>query len=133
MGLKIRDTSKDVSEALKAALILRRDGKMDRATEDMLGMVIYNIARWAVADSSSASLDDEDLISELQLHILKKLDKANLDRHGKAVLVYLKRAADHKIIDMHRASHRQKRSGELVELEPFTVACDIYGRIINEQ
>lgn len=133
MGLKLRDTTQDVSEAFKAALILRRDGQMDPATENMLGTVIYNIARWAVADSARASLDDEDLISEVQLHLLRKLDRANLDRHGKAILVYMKQAADRKIIDIYRAAHRQKRCGELVELEPFTVTCDIFGRIIEKQ
>lgn len=133
MGLKLRDTTQDVSEAFKAALILRRDGKMDPLTENMLGTVIYNIARWAVADSARVSLDDEDLISDIQLHLLTKIDKADLNRHGKAILVYLKHAADRKIIDIYRAAHRQKRTGELVELEPFTVACDIFGRIIEKQ
>ena len=131
MGMKVRNTSEDSSEAFKAALVLRQAGTIDRATDDALGVIVYNIARWAVADDNPVNLSDEDFISEVQLHLLTKLDRADLGRSGKALMVYFKTAADNKIISMHRYNGRQKRTGIMVELEPRTVATDIYGRIIE--
>lgn len=132
MGMRIRNTSEDASEAFKAALAMRRAGTIDGPTDDMLGTVVYNIARWAVADDNPVNLGDEDWISEVQLHLLLKLDRADLDRSAKALIVYFKRAADNKITSMKRYRGRQKRTGLLVELEPRTVATDIYGRIIEK-
>ena len=131
MGMKVRDTSQDSSEAFKAALVMRQAGTIDRPTDDALGTIVYNIARWAVADDNPGNLSDEDFISEVQLHLLTKLDRADLSRSGKALMVYFKTAADNKIVSMHRYNGRQKRTGLLVELEPRTVATDIFGRIIE--
>ena len=131
MGMKVRNTSEDSSNAFKEALVMRSTGTITRPMDDMLGVIIYNIARWAVADDNPANLSDEDFISEVQLHLLMKLDKADLTRSGKALMVYFKTAADNKIVSMYRYNGRQKRTGTLVELEPRTVATDIYGRIIE--
>lgn len=110
---------------------MRSAGTITRPMDDMLGVIIYNIARWAVAEDNPANLSDEDFISEVQLHLLMKLDKADLTRSGKALMVYFKTAADNKIVSMYRYNGRQKRTGVLIELEPRTVATDIYGRIIE--
>lgn len=131
MGMKVRNTSEDSSNAFKEALVMRSAGTITRPMDDMLGTIIYNIARWAVAESNPANLGDEDFISDVQLHLLMKLDKADLNRSGKALMVYFKTAADRKIVSMYRYNGRQKRTGTLVELEPRTVATDIYGRIIE--
>lgn len=131
MGMKVRNTSEDSSAAFKEALVMRANGTITRPMDDMLGIIIYNIARWAVAESNPANLGDEDFISDVQLHLLTKLEKADLNRSGKALMVYFKTAADRKIVSMYRYNGRQKRTGTLVELEPRTVATDIYGRIIE--
>ena len=130
MGMiRVRDTSEDVSGALKEALQLRAAGKLDRATEDMLGTVIYNIARWAVAEDNQMNLDDEDFLGEVTLHLLTKIDRLDLSRNGKAIIGYLKRAADNRIVSMHRYAGRKKRSAELVCFDDVTASTDIFGRI----
>lgn len=129
--LKARDTGKDVSEALKAAIAARREGTIGAEADDMLGQVLFNIARWCVADRDRTRLGDEDLISDLTVHLLSKLDKVDTSRGGASAVVYLKTAADNKFKDMLRDAGRAKRRAVLVELEPHTVTTDFFGRIID--
>ena len=44
------DTTQDYSEALRLAIEARNEGSIDATMDDLLGRVLYNIARWSVAD-----------------------------------------------------------------------------------
>lgn len=124
----IRDTSVDYSDAFKEAVLHRLDGNISVPEENMLGMLLYNIARWAVADKARAMLSNEDLICEINCHILSKLSMIDRNKSGSAMMSYLKRAADNKIISIHRANSRQKRTGSLVDITDVTLATDFFGR-----
>lgn len=132
MGMiKVINTGCDYSEALKGAIARRRDNTITRAEDDLLGRLVYNIARWAVADYSRERLSDEDLIGEIQLHLVTVLDRIDIDRPGKAIIMYLKRAGDNRLISIDRANGRQKRTGELVSIEDIPLATDFFGRPIK--
>lgn len=130
--IKQRNTNEDCADAFKVAVLHRLDEEISRAEDDMLGMLIYNIARWSVADRARSELSNEDLICEIQLHLLSKLPKIDRDKSGAAMIAYLKRAGDNRIISIHRANSRQKRTGELVEIETLQLATDFYGRRIEK-
>jgi len=124
----IRNTNVDYSEAFKSAILHRLDDQINRAEDDALGMLLYNIARWAVADSARSELGNEDLICEIQLHILSKLPMVDRKKSGAAMIAYFKRAADNRLISIHRANSRQKRTGTLIDINDTNLATDFYGR-----
>ena len=126
------DTTQDYSEALRLAIESRNEGSIDATMDDLLGRVLYNIARWSVADKSRQSLGDEDLLGELQLHLLTRLPKVSTERSGKSIIKCLKVACDRKLIDMHREATRLKRTGFLMDIEDLTLATDFFGRRIQQ-
>lgn len=128
--IAVRNTNEDLADALKHAIMMRLANTIDTTEDNLLGLIIYNIARWSVADRARASLGNEDLICDIQLHLLQTLPKVDTSKSGRAMFAYLKRAADNKIISMHRADSRQKRTGILVDITDVSLATDFYGRQI---
>ena len=122
------DTTQDYSEALRVAVKARQDDTISVAMDDLLGRILYNVARWSVADKSRQDLGDEDILGELQLHLLRKLENINTNHSGKAILKCMKKICDRKLIDMHRVATRQKRTGVMLDIEDLQLATDFFGR-----
>ena len=119
------NTDNDYSEALKAALIMRLNGSATRSVDDALGLIIYNIARWAVAGR-----EKPDVISDVNLRLLTKLHKIDTTQPAKRILVYLKTAASNAHKNILESNGRQKRTGEVVDIANLAIPTDIRGERI---
>lgn len=126
------NTSKDHSEAIKYAIILRRNGKVCAAIDDLLGKFLYNIARWAVAEHDIMWRDKPDVVSDVTLKVIQAVDKVDLDKTAPQILGYLKTAAANAHKNILAADSCLKRKGELVDMETVTIATDIRGQRIYQ-
>ena len=124
------NTDNDYSEALKAALIMRLNGSATRTVDDALGLIIYNIARWAVAERDILWREKPDVISDVNLRLLTKLHKIDTTQPAKRILVYLKTAASNAHKNILESNGRQKRTGEVVDIANLAIPTDIRGERI---
>ena len=124
------DTGIDHSQALKDALVLRRNGTITPLLDNMLGLIVYNIARWVVAERDVLWREKPDVISDLNLKLLMVIDKVDLSRPAPQILGYLRNAARNAHTNMLEAMHCQKRTGELVDIENLPIATDFRGQRI---
>ena len=121
--------------ALKDALALRRIGIIDSEMNDQIGIFCWNIAQWAIArDVKYGKLwrtfsQDADFQSDVCTSVLSYVDKVNLDREPKEILVYLYRVARSAIRDLVKKATAGKRQHEECDIDSATVATDFYGRI----
>lgn len=127
----------EYADALKEALIARKAGTIDAATDNQLGLFLQNVSRWAIASQVKAGKlwrtvsQDEDFQADVLMHVCSKLDQLELDREPKEIIVYLKTAAQNKCRNYVRDMSRQKRQHDDVELIECDKATDIFGNIIN--
>lgn len=131
MKISTLDTSIDHSEALKAALTMRVQGTSTDAVENALGIILYNIARWALSEKDRQWREHEDMVSEINLKLLMTLPRIDLTKNSMKILGYLKKTATNTILDMQKASRRQKRSAELVDVDVLQIATDFRGNLIQ--
>lgn len=124
------NTSKDHSEALKYAIILRRNGTICPAIDDLLGKFLYNIARWAVAEHDILWRDKPDVVSDVALKVIMAVDKVDLEKSAPQILGYLRTAAKNAHKNILEANACQKRTAELVDVDVVTIATDIRGQRI---
>lgn len=126
--------NEEYATALKEALKMRREGTIDRATDDQLGLFAYNIAQWAIAASVQkkqlyrSMSGDIDFQSDVLTVVVAYLDKVDLDRQPKEILVYLYRVARSAIRDLVDKATAGKRQHEEVEVEGYVLTSDFYGR-----
>lgn len=127
--------NEEYATALKEALKMRRDGTIDRATDDQLGLFAYNIAQWAIAASVQKGQlwrsfsSDTDFQSDVLLTVVSYLDKVDLDRQPKEILVYLYRVARSAIRDLVDKATAAKRQHEECDIEGITLTTNFYGGI----
>lgn len=127
--------NEEYAAALKSALAMRRDGTIDRETDSQLGLFAYNIAQWAIAQSVingqlwRSFSRDPDFNSDVLCTVVLYLDRVNLDRAPKEILVYLYRVARSAIRDLVKKATAGKRQHEECDIDSATVATDFYGRI----
>ena len=126
MQIKKLDTSIDHSVALREALVLRNAGIASPAVEDTVGLILYNIARWALSERDALWREHEDTVSDINYKLLTVLPKVDLTLHPRKILIYLK----NNIKDQEKASRRQKRSADLVDIEDLPIATDYRGQRI---
>jgi hypothetical protein len=126
------NTSKDHSEAIKYAIILRRSGKICPQIDDLLGKFLYNIARWAVAEHDIMWRDKPDIVSDVALKVIMAVDKVDLDKSAPQILGYLRTAAKNAHKNILEANSCLKRTGELVDFDGVTIATDIRGQRIYQ-
>ena len=124
--------------ALRDAVELYQKNSLDEATGNALGVMIANLARWAINDAVKKKLlyrqkrDDEDFRSEIITEVYTKLNKVDTTQHENRVLGLLKTIADHAIVNQIRYTSRLKRVHEDVSIEDVQIRCDLYGeREIN--
>lgn len=126
--------NEEYATALKEALKMRREGTIDRATDDQLGLFAYNIAQWAIAASVQKGQlwrsfsSDTDFQSDVLLTVVSYLDKVDIDRAPKEILVYLYRVARSSIRDLVDKATAGKRQHEECDIEGITLSSDFYGR-----
>lgn len=130
MQIKKLDTSIDHSVALREALVLRNAGIASPAVEDTVGLILYNIARWALSERDALWREHEDAVSDINYKLLTVLPKVDLTLHPRKILIYLKNTATNYIKDQEKASRRQKRSADLVDIEDLPIATDYRGQRI---
>ena len=126
------NTSKDHSEAIKYAILLRRNGTICPAIDDLLGKFLYNIARWAVAEHDIMWRDKPDIVSDVALKVIMAVDKVDLDKSAPQILGYLRTAAKNAHKNILEANSCLKRTGELVDFDGVTIATDIRGQRIYQ-
>lgn len=124
------NTSKDHSEALKYAIILRRNGTICPAIDDLLGKFLYNIARWAVAEHDILWREKPDVVSDVALKVIMAVDKVDLEKSAPQILGYLRTAAKNAHKNILEANACQKRTADLVDVDVVTIATDIRGQRI---
>ena len=127
--------NEEYAAALKSALTMRREGTIDRDMDNQLGLFAYNIAQWAIAQSVvkgqlwRSFSRDPDFNSDVLCVVVAYLDRVNLDREPKEILVYLYRVARSAIRDLVKKATAGKRQHEECDIDSATVATDFYGRI----
>lgn len=128
----------EYADALKEALAMRRNGNIDQATDDALGVFMYNIAAWGIADRvRQGNLPDEyrsdpDVRGEVLAMIMPKFDTVDLSREPKEIITYLSRCASTAAKDLRKKQTRKKRQHEEVDIEGVVVVSDFYGRSTRE-
>lgn len=127
----------EYATALKEALVMRRDGTIDRATDDQLGTFAYNIAMWAINTRIKAGKlpesyrADTDFRSDVLAAFLGKLDTVSLEREPKEIIKYLYLCASTAAKDLRKRDTREKRKHEDVDLECATLVTDFYGNPVE--
>lgn len=127
----------EYAEALKAALLDRQAGTITAQVDTQLGLFLQNVTRWAICDMVKKGKlwrtysTDTDFQSEILLAVCAKLDKLDLNRKAKEIIVYLKKIAQNRIRNYIRDMSRDKRKHDDVELIECDRATDLYGRILN--
>lgn len=124
--------------ALKEALVMRRAGTIDPATDDALGVFMYNIAAWGIADRvRQGKLPEEyrtdpDVRGDVLAMIAPKFDTVDLTRAPKEIITYLARCASTAAKDLRKKETRKKRQHEEVDIEGVVVVADFYGQNTRE-
>lgn len=123
----------DYSEALKAALVLRRAGTIPPQVDYQLGLIARSLAEWAIGEAIIEHKlwhelgEDEDFKSNVITAIISYFDKVSLDREPKEILVYLKRVGRSSINDQIDYMNAKKRQHEDVQLDGAIIYSDFYG------
>lgn len=126
--------NEEYATALKEALKMRREGTIDRATDAQLGLFAYNIAQWAIATSVQKKQlwcsfsQDADFQSDVLVKVVEYLDKVDLKREPKEIIVYLYRVARSTIRDLVDKANTGKRKHDEVLLDNASIMTDFYGR-----
>lgn len=129
-------TKVEYAEALKESLVKRSAGTITQPEDDALGVFLYNISRWGIADCVKSRLvepsrmGDADFVSDVLARLVEKLPKADLGKNPKEIVVYLFRVARSAARDLRQKENAIKRQHEDVELETAVLTSDFYGRRI---
>lgn len=124
----------DYAVALKEALVMRREGTIDPATDDQLGLFAYNIAMWAIADRVKAGMfpesyrGDADFLGDVVASFVARFDTVDLSREPKEIIKYLYTCASRAAKDLRKRDTRAKRKHDDVDIESATMVADFYGR-----
>ena len=124
----------EYATALKEALKMRRDGTIDKATDAQLGLFAYNITQWAIATSVQKNQlwcsfsQDTDFQGDVLVKVVEYLDKVDLGREPKEIIVYLYRVARSRIRDLVDKANTGKRKHDEVLLDNASITTDFYGR-----
>ena len=125
------------AEALKEALILKRNDAIPPAIDNELGHLLYSVTQWAIAEAVKAGKlwrtfsQDPDFQSDVLLSVVNHSNNVDLSRNAKEILIYLKRVGRSAIRDKIIYSNRHKRQGELLGLEGVIMEANFYGEAIG--
>ena len=124
----------EYADALVEALRMRRNGTITAELDNMLGQITYSIAHWSIGSMVAKGKlwkdlgNDPDVLSDVVLGVARYLDKVDLDRPSRSVLMYLKKAGDNAIKDMLRYRNAKKRQRDEVDLDSAVIETDFYGQ-----
>lgn len=128
----------EYADALKDALVMRRAGTIDAATDAALGTFMYNIAAWGIAERVRAGVlpeeyrTDPDVRGDVLAAIIPKFDTVDLGRQPKEIIRYLERCAETAAKDLRKFHTRKKRQHDEVDIEGVVVVSDFYGHSTRE-
>ena len=130
--------SYEYAEALKSAIVMRRNGTINAATDTELGHICNSIAEWATADMVRKGKlwrtfsQDEDFMAHVRLYVVRSIDKVDIEKQPKQMLVYMKNCGTNAINHFIRDANRKKRQHEDVAIFDVEMKADFYGRRIKE-
>lgn len=134
----VKNLRNDYAEALKQAIAMRRDGTIDWRTDRLLGDCLYSVAQWVISDSIAKGKlyreqgADPDFNSHVLLCIVSAVDKVDLSRTAREIIVYLKNAGRTDGVSHYtRALQAQCRSAETVAYDEAacSMSRDFFGNI----
>ena len=127
-------TGREYAPQLKDALVARKDGSITAQQEYDLGVYANSITQWAIASEVTAGKlyrtqsQDPDFQCDILAEVVKYLDRVDLAREPREILVYLYRVARHATMDWTRARKAAKRQHEEVALAQMVATSNFYGR-----
>jgi hypothetical protein len=139
MAMKAFKVNTEWASALRDALVLRRQGQLDKETDSQLGAMYVNVTRWAIATMVSQGKLfrdmglDPDFFSEMLVWAIRSSDKADLTKDPEAILIYMKNSVMNAVKAYLRSKSRLKRKGTLVDLSEIAEQkTDLFGNPIND-
>lgn len=128
-------TEGNYADELKEALEARKNGTADSRTDSRIGEMLYSIARWAINDEIlqgklyKEASRDHDFVFLVLTAICSCMDKADLDKRPKQLVMYFKRVGSRAIMHHVRDSNRLKRRHEDVDILDSDLVTDFYGHV----
>lgn len=125
--------STEYADALRDALVERRNGTIDMITDNLLGQTLWSITQWSIADMVREGKlwrtfsQDPDFQSEVLSYVVSYIDKVDLTKSPKQVLKYLYTAGRSKCIRVVKYANRVKRKHEDVALDDVVLRVDFWG------
>ena len=98
-------TGKEYAPQLKIVLVARKDGNITAKQEYDLGIYANSITQWAIASEVTAGKlyrtqsQDPDFQCDILAEVIKYMDRVDLSREPKEILIYLYRVARHATMD----------------------------------
>lgn len=128
-------------EAVKEAIVLRRNGSISKELDDLLAYLVTSITKWALVEKVQArkitkqDLDDYDFFSTCILAVLMYIDKVDLNKDGKQIIKYLYKVAASAARDQVRARNAKKRRHVEVQQDEFTYTqvADFWGNPVRKR
>lgn len=137
IGMNLVNLTKDYADALKEAIIMRRAGSITPDIDNQLGHICHSITQWCIGTRVlrgqlyRTHASDEDFQSDILLKVVEGLDKVNVDRKPKEIIVYLYRIAYTAINDKLDKLNAKKRVHEEWSLLDSDIYTDFYGENIE--
>lgn len=127
-------TGKEYAPQLKIVLVARKDGNITAKQEHDLGIYANSITQWAIASEVTAGKlyrtqsQDPDFQCDILAEVIKYMDRVDLSREPKEILIYLYRVARHATMDWTRAKNAAKRAHEEVDFADMVATSNFYGK-----
>ena len=125
----------EYAPALKAAIILRRMGTIDEETDKELGRMCVKVSYWAINEMAREGklfeeyAKDYDFVMDVAVGVISALDKVDIERTAKEILIYLKRVGRTTAKDRLASMTCKKRTGQVVNIEGMQIKTDFYAII----
>ena len=125
----------EYADALKEALVMKRNGTITEAIDTELGHLLYSVSLWAIAEAIKAKKllaevgNDEDFKSDVLCSIVAYSNRVDLNRKPKEIIIYLKKIGRSAIRDKIMYMGAQKRQREDVPLDGVVMTSDFYGEV----
>ena len=133
-------TIRDYAPALKEAIRRRREHTLDFESEAQLGRMCINIAMWAMTSAYNKGklwtelAFSQDFRADIVLGVVSGLDKVDIEREPKEVLIYLFNVGRTTINDRIKNMSAKKRTADIVPIDDVpNIETDFYSITINKE
>lgn len=135
MDFFVTNKYEEYAPALKAAIVLRRMGTIDEETDKELGRMCVKVSYWAINEMVHEGklfeeyAKDYDFVMDVAVGVISALNKVDLERTAKEILIYLKRVGRTTAKDRLASMTCKKRTGQVVNIESLPITTDFYAII----